>query len=772
MTNMLQFTTKADTLRALYGQLKAAEVLPQVCLTTGEVEKDPGQILSMLHRNGLLGKTLIVRSSAKNEDMAECSNAGKFLSIPDVKSEEDILYAVEQVVAAMGPDLENQVFVQPFLTSVELCGVAFTADPNTGGNYFILNYDASTGSTSSVTDGTGQELETFYHFKGSLKPPPAPLDRVIDLCQELEELFQQPALDIEFAVSEEKLYLLQVRPLVLTKPLADLEEQRQCLEQIRAKLCASIMPHPDLCGRQTIYGIMPDWNPAEMIGVRPRALALSLYKEIITNGVWAYQRDNYGYRNLRSFPLMVNFLGLPYIDTRVSFNSFMPKTLPEPLAEKLAEYYLNRLRKHPEFHDKVEFEIAFTCYTFDLPERVKILLNNCFTEDECACLTECLRDLTNSIICEDGLWKKDAAKIEILGQKRQEIINSGLGTGDKIYWLLEYCKRYGTLPFAGLARAGFIAVEFLRSMVSAGVLTEEERAAYMNSLSTVGKNISQDLSTLSPEAFLKRYGHLRPGTYDICSPRYDQDKERYFDFSHVREDRAEETYPFKLSLTQYENLQHMLEKHQLKTDVLSLFHFIQHAIEGREYAKFIFTHTLSDVLELLADLGESCGLSREDISHVTIQRIMEAYSNAGDLEAVMRSSILEGRQMEQAAAGITLPPLLWREEQVYSFFMPNGSPNFITQSCCSARTVLLPAEEELTGKLVLIRGADPGYDWIFSHNIAGFITAYGGANSHMAIRAAEFGIPAVIGVGEKQFARYASAQRIALDCKNRTVVVL
>ena len=25
----------------------------------------------------------------------------------------------------------------------------------------------------------------------------------------------------------------------------------------------------------------------------------------------------------------------------------------------------------------------------------------------------------------------------------------------KVYWLLEDCRRYGTLPFAGLARAGF-----------------------------------------------------------------------------------------------------------------------------------------------------------------------------------------------------------------------------------------------------------------------------------------------------------------------------
>ena len=44
----------------------------------------------------------------------------------------------------------NQVLVQPMLENVDICGVAFTADPGTRGHYYVINYD-ETGSTSSVT---------------------------------------------------------------------------------------------------------------------------------------------------------------------------------------------------------------------------------------------------------------------------------------------------------------------------------------------------------------------------------------------------------------------------------------------------------------------------------------------------------------------------------------------------------------------------------------------------------------------------------------------
>ena len=126
--------------------------------------------------------------------------------------------------------------------------------------------------------------------------------------------------------------------ILLEKPESD-QEQTERLKLIYKKVASGISKHPFVSGKKTVYGVMPDWNPAEILGIRPRPLALSIYRELITDNIWAYQRHNYGYRNLRSFPLMPSFFGLPYIDVRLSFNSFIPSTLEESLATRLVDYY-------------------------------------------------------------------------------------------------------------------------------------------------------------------------------------------------------------------------------------------------------------------------------------------------------------------------------------------------------------------------------------------------------------------------------------------------
>jgi phosphoenolpyruvate-protein kinase (PTS system EI component) len=80
-------------------------------------------------------------------------------------------------------------------------------------------------------------------------------------------------------------------------------------------------------------------------------------------------------------------------------------------------------------------------------------------------------------------------------------------------------------------------------------------------------------------------------------------------------------------------------------------------------------------------------------------------------------------------------------------------------------------KNSLHNKIVLIENADPGFDWIFTKKIKGFATQYGGSNSHMAIRAAELNIPAVIGCGQKKFDELKSCSEIELDCQNKKIII-
>lgn len=775
------FTTKADTLKSLQGILKNGMVLEQICFTIEEWSNNQNKVIDLIKNRQWLNINLIVRSSAVNEDLQDKSYAGYYCSVPNVFGEKSIIQAVDKVIKSYDDNNLNQVFIQPMLVNVKMCGVAFSRDPNTGGDYIVINYDES-GSTSAITAGTTNNMRTYYHYSSHALPKNKLVRQVILLVNELSSLYNYIPLDIEFAYTEQMgIILLQVRPLirpslwgdVATTKLNNVRETHFILEDIENKFKQLNVKHPYLYGEQTLLGIMPDWNPAEIIGVRPKKLALSLYKEVITDSIWAYQRDNYGYKNLRSFPLLIDLYGLPYIDVRVSFNSFLPSNLNDDLSEKLTNYYIQRLIENPSLHDKVEFNIIFSCYTLDIKQRLNELKNYYFTEEECSLIASSLRDLTNKIIdIDNGLWKKDIKKIEQLDQRRIQIKESDLDDISKAYWLLEDCKRYGTLPFAGLARAGFIAVEILKSLVNMNILTDKDYELFMSELESISSLMGKDLLQLEKKDFLIKYGHLRPGTYDILSPRYDEDPDRYFDWNK-KDKTPNKVSKFQLSLKQLDSIKECLKTNGIVHDVLSLFEFIKKGIEGREYAKFVFTKNLSDTIVLIKKIGEGYGFSKEDCSYLDIGVIKQLYSSSSNAKDILEKSIIEGKHLHSISTSITLPPLIVEPKDIWSFYMPSFEPNYITVSYVTGKVVLIDEEKNnFRDGIIFITNADPGYDWIFSHSIAGFVTMYGGINSHMAIRAGELGIPAIIGAGETLFNQWKRAQIISMDCGNKKVKMI
>lgn len=770
--------TKAGMLSYLKENLSDINVLPVYIVESGRYFEDVSKEIDKILKFSK-GQLLIVRSSSSMEDTYGYSNAGKFESLLDVRPEySHIKEAVENVYSSYATTGNEEILIQPMIQDVRKSGVVFTADMDTLADYYIVNFSEST-DTAAVTSGTSNVLKTFIKYKHSdCTIDDKDIENLLSACRQIELFLAQRALDIEFAINNKgTVYILQVRPIAKGKKKecfrADLEPS---LKRIYKKAKKLSMRHPFLLGHTTCFGVMPDWNPAEILGARPKKLSISLYKELITDNIWAHQRLDYGYRDLTMHPLMISFCGIPYIDTRITFNSFIPKRLNAKIAEKLVDYYLNKLAEYPKYHDKIEFEIVFSCYYLGIRDKLRELLNYGFNENEITRIEFSLLELTNNIINPyTGLYKKDIEKIDILNENYEKIVDSDISLVDKIYWLIEECKAYGTLPFAGAARAGFIAVQFLKSFVDTGIITEIEYSAYMNSLDTVNKKMNSDLAryfkgNLSKEDFLKKYGHIRPGTYDIISKRYDEAFDEYFDGNTYQDIRQEEGR-FAFSKSVIERMDLELEQNGLLITAEQLLMFIRESIEGREYLKFVFTKSVSKILQLLAELGDRVGIPKEDMAYLDIAVVKQLYADlyTGDIRTIFEANIENHKIQYQNAVQIKLPSIIVRPEDVYSFYLLDEEPNYITQKCITA-DVAQADGECLEGKIVFIQAADPGYDFLFSKNIGGLITQFGGANSHMAIRCAELGIPAVIGVGEKNFAEWGRYERMTIDCLKKQVM--
>lgn len=169
-----------------------------------------------------------VRSSALSEDSAQASFAGEFETVLNVKTDEEIQSAIYEVFSSreservkayssvQGMDQSHQIAVViQIMIQSEISGVLFTADPITG------SHESMTGN---FVFGLGEQLVSgeanAYPF--NIMRPKRKYEGPSEFKKYASELYKYASKleteygthqDIEWAVSNGKLYILQARPI-------------------------------------------------------------------------------------------------------------------------------------------------------------------------------------------------------------------------------------------------------------------------------------------------------------------------------------------------------------------------------------------------------------------------------------------------------------------------------------------------------------------------------------------------------------------------------
>lgn len=784
-----EFGTKAETLHRLSGQLQRGSVLPCYYFSMRQWRSSFAEVINTIEKN-FTCENLIVRSSAIIEDGGQSSMAGAFVSKLGIKRTRDkITDAVNEVLSSYYGNPEDQVLIQEMIEDAEVSGVITTFCLSDGAPYYVINYDDKSGKTDTITGGKGETNKTVLIYREkALDAIESPRVRKwVELAVELEKICCQEALDIEFGQRKNgEIIVFQVRRIASEKNWNLETKSRVTKAQsfIEDFVKETSRPKKGLAGRKTILGIMPDWNPAEIIGTTPRPLALSLYQYLITNAIWREARGKIGYVNPESEQLMLTIAGRPFIDVRNSFNTFLPDELQFEIRDKIVNAWLDRLNSHPEFHDKVEFEVAQTVLDFTTEEELENRYPGVLTKEEKKYFFQSLKRLTahNLDVSVSGPLKSALKEIENLEIKQGEYKWSTASVLDilgNIRQLLSDCRDIGTFQFSIIARHAFMAEAFLRSAVKCGVINDSWLLEFKSTLKTVTSSMAEELQSVhdnkvSKDVFFKRYGHLRPGTYDIQSLRYDQRQDLFL--TSILPARAKAEREHGLTENQKSDFSKLFNKIGMENITAdSLLEFAKSSIVGREHAKFVFTKNLSDLLEMIANWGLRLNLTRDDLSYLTIDEVLAQLTNPilANPEGHFKSIVEERKQEFKLSTELYLSYIIRDEHDLFVVPVHRGAPNFVTNQRIEGRTIFLDSRmsqiPDLYNGIVCIENADPGFDWIFTRGIAGLITKFGGSNSHMSIRCAEFRLPAAIGCGEQTYERLLAAGRVELDCESKIV---
>jgi len=721
-------------------------------------------------------KLYAVRSSGLNEDSDNASLAWHFNSYLEVPYK-SIIHRYNSIQT----DAENKweltsipVVIQEMVMNPEFAGVAFSRSVENA-HYISLSFAAWYWENVVNWTQTTQEIKIHRLAKvGTNLDKKYPfLEEILICIGSIEKHFWTP-MDIEFAVKDNTVYILQARPIIsyIWEQLETKEtkDTKKLLDWIR-KQASQILRH-----RSSMLGSMIDINPWDLLWESPRPLSVSLFSELFPDWVIKCGRDSLGY-SCSPDNCLHTIWGRPYIDLETAANNFRPAGISDQAYKKITNYYLKIMEEKQEVNSSAEFGLFFI-FDDDYAQRE---LNRLFWTKSLPILEKYRQ-----------LWKKLEQHSETMftGWFNQRLLqlnklrdtmlddlknrpNTLIDVRSKINKIVKLLKKY-TEFFVVIARLDFYQNYKLRWFIQKHWI--ENLHEYMGWVSTFYIQrmceqidiIEWGMTEDSVQLHIDRFGHMRYHQFDLNVP---SDRERIW---------------AQLGLINVENLRKQLieferskalshEKlEQLWVDQWELKKCIQYARyfdAGREETKFQFMKLYDALRQELKDFSYFSDIPFEDLFFLKNDDLVWKIS-----PTLLQTLIKTRKNIYEKFREIEMPDHIFCPDDVYGFELPQCTPTYIGSQQIQDMPILTVwtdiigwlKECDVCGKLILLKDSDQWAASLLSFNPAWVITKIGSAHSHLSVIMRELGIPAILNIGEQEFNKFTRASAATIHFWNKS----
>lgn len=760
------------------------------------------------------GTLFSVRSSATAEDLPHASFAGQQDTYLNVRVA-DIAKAVKDCFISLYTDRavsyrqqngiskpSMSVVVQEMVAS-DASGVMFTADP-VSGNRTRLVIDAVFGLGEDIVSGLVSPDRIVYDRKSksvlskevakkefAIRPAEGgetvreeihseepvlsdmEIRKLVVLGEALEDHYGQPQ-DVEWAIQDGDLYLLQTRAITSLYPVPTFEDSKYHFlynmgyQQMNPKAMPA-MALDCFCGATNIRG-------DDLLKYKPgvfRPVGQHLFVDLSTV-LWV--------KPLRKFYMQkASAIIDPYIGPAVEELLARGEKLhhPDPafskaLTKAARAFPAANLSKDPaktaedmvaalkQRSDRAIAEINGA----DGPSAMQVIFKNCFIFD--FFLGHFLPTLLPSILALKHLQDVEA-KTGCEGQftKDIQIGNAGNAVTEMNLCLGDLADlAAGDAEIMGLLRGG-------------GEDLQEKLLA------------REDAFGEAYRSFMDQYGFRCAGEIDVSQPRWREDPSTLIaqilamakdkePGSHRKDYEEKNRRAFEQGEALIQEIERQLGGRAAKNARADLDRFRAY-YPKREHLKYYWMRIFNAVRAKLLEIGETLVAeelidSKEDIMHLHMRDVYEGLIAEIDL----RPQVEQNRMEYNRVSRLTPPRILTSEgEVVMGSLSRDGLPEgaLIGAGVSSgrvegvAKVITDPAGASIEkGEILIAPFTDPGWTPLFV-DAAAVVTEIGGALTHGAVVAREYGIPGVVGVtGATK--RIRSGQRVRVDGTDGYVLVL